>query len=104
MERRFDPRSSRGFYIAALAAGCLVFSVPALRAAEESPAENPPPVSDNTAASLEMIAERMKSLSGSLAEIPAPPQLNQVIQLPGASPSASSDKFTNSTDQEETEK
>ncbi len=36
----------------------------------------------NIATSLEMIAERMKSLSGSLAAIPELPRLNQVIQIP----------------------
>ena len=49
-------------------------------AASDKKAE--PPVNENTSASLEMIAERMKALSGSLAGIPEPPQLNQVIQIP----------------------
>ena len=41
-----------------------------------------PAFNENTAASLEMIAERMKSLSESLAAIPELPRLDQVIQIP----------------------
>ena len=37
---------------------------------------------DSSSEGLEMIAERMKALSGSLASIPSPPQLNQTIQIP----------------------
>ncbi len=42
---------------------------------------------ENSSAALEMIAERMKALSGSLAEIPEPPKLNQVIHIPNGSSS-----------------
>ena len=41
---------------------------------------------DNSSEGLEMIADRMKALSGSLASIPAPPQLNQTIQIPAGFP------------------
>ena len=54
----------------------LVLLVPAFAAKSETP------VNETSAASLEMIAERMKALSGSLAAIPELPQLNQVIQIP----------------------
>ena len=43
---------------------------------------------ESSSASLEMIAERMKALSGSLAAIPEPPRLNQVIQIPNGAVSA----------------
>ena len=39
-------------------------------------------VANNSSEGLEMIAERMKALSASLASIPAPPELNQTIQIP----------------------
>ena len=37
---------------------------------------------DNSSEGLEMIAERMKALSASLASIPSPPEFNQTIQIP----------------------
>lgn len=57
---------------------------------------------ENSSASLEMIAERMKALSGSLAAMPGPPQLNQVIQIPeGFGPS---ENFEKPETQKETKK
>ena len=59
-------------------------------------------INENTSDTLEMIAERMKALSGSLASIPDPPQLNQVIQIPnGLAPEETSE---NQNTQKETEK
>ena len=105
MERRFKPRFVCGFYFACAFAGCLVFLSVAAWAAEDSGKNQAPPVSDNTSASFEMIAERMKSLSGSLAAIPAPPELNQVIQIPGApAPETIPQNSTHLDNQEEIKK
>ena len=60
----------------------MVFFLPCAFAAQSEHTAKPQVVNENTSASLEMITERMKALSGSLASIPEPPRFNQVIQIP----------------------
>ena len=68
-----------------------LFLCPLLAAQSEEPREKV--INENTSASLEMITERMKALSGSLAAIPDPPRLNQVIQIPdGFGPAENSEE------------
>ena len=88
MERRF-----KGFVIPALFAGILFLREAPVRA-ETLQNKKAGPVNENTAASLEMIAERMKALSGSLAAIPEPPRLNQMIQIPEGPEKQNTDKET----------
>lgn len=76
MERRFKKTAALAVFFAVL-----FFNNDAVHA---ETVQDKKAVASNvdTAASLEMIAERMKALSGSLAAIPEPPRLNQVIQIP----------------------
>ena len=67
-----------GFIATLLAMTILIIVLSSFAFAAQSEAQD----TETSSASLEMIAERMKSLSGSLGSIPAPPQLNQVIQIP----------------------
>ena len=93
MERRFN-----GVVILTIFFGVLFLNNVARAEAVQD--KKAPAVNENTGASLEMIAELMKALSGSLPAIPEPPRLNQVIHLPeGYVPPAENIKKTN-TDKE----
>ena len=75
MERRF-----RDCFVAALLAMTifiLFLTFPAFAAAQSHLSET-----EASSDSLAMIEERMKALSGSLAAMPEPPRLDQVIEIP----------------------